>query len=61
MLNSKDVKEEVIKYLIYHEMLHKDYKYHDKAFKIEEHKYPHWEEYDNFLDEKMYKFDIKEW
>lgn len=61
VLNSKDVKEEVIKYLIYHEMLHKDYKYHDKAFKIEEHKYPHWEEYDNFLDEKMYKFDIKEW
>ena len=61
VLNSKDVEKEVIKYLIYHEMLHKDYKYHDKAFRVEEHKYPRWEEYDNFLDEKMYKFDIKEW
>lgn len=61
VLNSKDVKPEVIKFLLYHEMLHRDNWYHDKAFYEEEHKYPNWEEYDNFLNDKMYKFDIKEW
>lgn len=61
VLNSKDVKSEVIKFLLYHEMLHRENWYHDKAFYEEEHKYPDWEEYDNFLKEKMYKFDIKEW
>ena len=61
VLNSKDVKPEVIKFLLYHEMLHADIRNHTKAFYKEEHKFPHWEEYDNFLDEKMKKFDIKEW
>ncbi len=61
VLNSKDVKPEVIKFLIYHEMLHRGNRYHDKAFFEEEHKYPNWEKHDNFLNEKMYKFDIKEW
>lgn len=61
VLNSKDVKAEVIKYLLYHEMLHRDMPYHDKAFREEEHKYPNWQEYDNFLDDTMTKFDIKEW
>lgn len=61
VLNSKNVNREVIKFLIYHEMLHRDFIHHDKAFYEEEHKYPNWEEWDNFLDEKMLKFDIKEW
>lgn len=61
VLNSKDVKPEVIKFLLYHEMLHRDNPHHDKVFYEQEHKYPNWEECDNFLDEKMYKFDIKEW
>lgn len=61
VLNSKNVNPEVIKFLIYHEMLHRENRYHDKAFYEEEHKYPNWEEHDNFLNEKMYKFDIKEW
>lgn len=61
VLNSKDVKPEVIKFLLYHEMLHRENWHHDKAFYEEEHKYPNWEEYDNFLNDKMYKFDIKEW
>lgn len=42
-------------------MLHRENWHHDKAFYEEEHKYPNWEEYDNFLNDKMYKFDIKEW
>ena len=61
VLNSKNVNPEVIKFLIYHEILHRENRYHDKAFYEEEHKYPNWEEHDNFLNEKMYKFDIKEW
>ena len=61
VLNSKDVNREVIKFLIYHEMLHRENRLHDKTFYEEEHKYPNWEKHDNFLNEKMYKFDIKEW
>lgn len=61
VLNSKDVKPEVIKFLIYHEMIHREHRFHNKAFYEEEHKYPNWEKHENFLNEKMYKFDIKEW
>ncbi len=61
LLNSKDVPREVIKYLIYHEMLHRDYRYHDRAFREKEHKYPNYAELDYFLDGQMSKFDIEEW
>lgn len=61
ILNSKDVPKEVVKYIIYHEMLHRDNPYHDKAFREEEHKYPKYEEWDHFLDDNMNRFDIQEW
>lgn len=61
ILNSKDVPKEVVKYIIYHELLHRDYRYHDKAFREREHLYPNYEIYDHFLDSKMGLFDIKEW
>lgn len=61
VLNSKDVDREVVKYVIYHEMLHRDNRYHDAAFREEEHKYPNWYEWDHFLDDNMNKFDIHEW
>ena len=61
VLNSKDVPEEVIKYLLYHEMLHRDFPNHGPAFRYEEHKYHKFEEWDYFLDGEMRKFDIKEW
>lgn len=61
VLNSKDVNPEVIKFLLYHEMIHRENRYHDKAFYEEEHKYPNWTEHDHFLNDTMYKFDIKEW
>ena len=61
VLNSKDVNREVIKYVIYHEMLHRDNRYHNVAFKEEEHKYPNWYEWEHFLDDNMNKFDIHEW
>lgn len=61
VLNSKDVPKEVVKFVIYHEMLHKDNHSHDKAFREEEHKYPAYENCEAFLHSNMYLFDIKEW
>ena len=50
-----------MKYVIYHEMLHKDYKHHSKEFREKEHLYPDYEMHDHFLDAKMTLFDIYEW
>lgn len=61
ILNSKDVPREAVKYVIYHEMLHRDNMSHDVHFRKEEHKYPHYEEWDHFLDGTMSQFDIEEW
>ena len=61
ILNSKDVPREVVKFVIYHEFLHRDYIYHDKDFKREEHKYKNFEDCEHFLDGNMNKFDIEEW
>lgn len=58
LLDSKDVPAEVIKYLIYHELLHRDYLRHDKAFREKEHMYPDYAEWDSFLDGKLLKFDL---
>ena len=61
VLNSESVPEKVVKFVIYHEMLHRDYRYHDAAFKSEEHKYKGYEECEHFLYDNMTQFDIKEW
>ena len=61
VLNSKDVPREVVKYVIYHEMLHRDNMSHDKNFKLMEHEYPNYAECEYFLHGYMQKFDIKEW
>jgi superfamily II DNA or RNA helicase len=61
VLNSPDVPRDVIKYLLYHEMLHRDYRYHDKAFRALEYRYPEYVKWDKFLDYHMGKFDIKTW
>ena len=61
VLNSKDVNKKYIKYLLYHEMLHRDYPKHDAAFRNLEHRFPNWEQCDHFLDSTMNQFDIKEW
>jgi len=58
LLDSKDVPEEVIKYLLYHEMLHCEYHYHNKQFREQEHKYPNWVNHDRFLDGELLKYDI---
>lgn len=50
MLNSSKVPVEVVKYVLYHEMLHRKYFYHDKTFRYIEHKYPDYTTYEKFLD-----------
>ena len=61
VLNSNNVRREVVKFVIYHELLHRDNFTHDKAFREQEHKYPHFEDCEAFLYSDMYGFDIKEW
>jgi len=58
ILNTQKVDREVIKYLIYHELLHRDYPKHDKAFRDLEHKYPKYTELDGFLDGEFNNYDI---
>jgi len=59
VLNSVSVEEEVIKYLIYHECLHQEFHNHSKEFREREHRYPNFQQWDNFLDYKFrdYKKD----
>lgn len=58
LLNSPDVPREVVKFVIYHELLHRDYPYHDKVFYDNEHKYPKYVEWNRFLDNTFEKFDF---
>jgi hypothetical protein len=58
LLNSPDVPRETVKYVIYHELLHRDYWNHDKAFRAVEHKYPEYTEHERFLDYQISKFEM---
>lgn len=61
LMSSSQVDREVIKYLIYHELLHKNgFFKHDDKFRELEWKYPNSEELDGFMDEMAirYKLDI---
>ena len=58
VLNSKDVPREVVKYVIYHELLHRDNWKHDKTFRAKEHQFPNWTEYDRFLDFTFPQFNL---
>jgi hypothetical protein len=50
ILNNKQIPTDVIKYIIYHEMLHcKGLMKHNKEFRIEEHKYPRWQNIEHEL------------
>ena len=59
ILNSKSVRREAVKYVIYHELLHRDYHNHDKAFRAMEHQYPDWTEQERFLYSIFNKFDLE--
>ena len=58
LLNSPSVPREVVKFVIYHELLHRDNLYHNKEFRKNEHKYPGYVEWDRFLDNTFEKFDF---
>lgn len=60
ILNSKDVPREVVKFVIYHEMLHRDNPTHNADFRRMEHKYSNYEECEHFLYGKMLEYDINE-
>lgn len=61
LLCSPNIDPEVIKYLIYHELLHANgYWNHDEAFRSEEWKYPNSDELDGFLDELFLRYKIDE-
>lgn len=60
ILNSKDVPREAVKFVIYHEMLHRDNPKHNADFRRLEHEYPNYEECEHFLDGKMLEFDIND-
>ena len=59
VLNSPDVPREVIKYVIYHELLHRDEPRHSKEFRAKEHRYPDWTEHERFLDVTFPKFNLR--
>lgn len=59
VLNSSSVPREVVKYVIYHELLHKNNRTHNSAFREKEHLYPNWTEHERFLENKFPKFNIK--
>ena len=58
VLNSSKVDPEVIKYLIYHEMLHRKIQNHSPEFRELEHKYPNYAELDSFLDCDFEMYEI---
>lgn len=58
IINSKDVPKEVVKFIIYHEMLHNDNLSHNKSFRDKEHLYPEYAELEKFLDGKFEGFDL---
>ncbi|MBR4450713.1 MAG: DEAD/DEAH box helicase [Clostridia bacterium] len=61
VLNSKQVDEKVIKFVIYHEFLHQDIRGHGPEFKKREHQFEGYAECESFLFGKMNEFDIKGW
>lgn len=61
VLNSESVPREVVKFVIYHELLHRDNMTHDKSFRAAEHEYPDYAKCEHFLYDNMNKFDISEW
>lgn len=59
ILSSPDVDRDLIKYLIYHEMLHKSgFWDHDMKFRELEWAYPNSDEHDGFLDELAMRYNL---
>ena len=62
LLNSSQVPREVVKYVIYHELLHRYYSRHDPIFRKMEHQYPNYVELERFLDYRLPRlYDFPYW
>lgn len=60
LLSSSKVSKDILKYLIYHELLHANgYWNHDEVFRSNEWRYPNSAEYDGFLDEISNKYNVE--
>lgn len=61
LLSSPEIDVEVIKYLLFHELLHKNgYLDHDEAFRLREWQYPNSAELDATLDTLRLRYDLDE-
>ena len=60
LLNSASIPKEVVKFVIYHECLHQEFKGHPKAFREKERRYPEFQKHENFLDYTLRDFDVRE-
>ena len=58
ILNSSAVPREAVKYVLYHEMLHRGYWHHDKTFRALEHRYPDYTRWEKFLDSDFANFTL---
>jgi superfamily II DNA or RNA helicase len=62
LLNSSQVPREVVKYVVYHELLHRYYPEHNPKFREMEHRYPNYVEWERFLDYRLPRFyDFPYW
>lgn len=59
LLNSKSIKREVLKFIIYHECLHQEFEYHTPEFRKKERMYPNFNEHEYFLDYKLKDFNLQ--
>jgi len=61
VISSPDVDREVVKYLLFHELLHANgYWKHDDKFRNREWQYPNSDELDGFLDELSIRYDMED-
>ena len=58
LLNSESIPEEVVKFVIFHECLHQEFKGHPREFRIKEHLYPDFQEHQYFLDYTLKDFEM---
>ena len=58
LLDSASVPKEVVKYIIYHELLHTKIMAHNAEFRSLEHEYPSFSDYEYFLDFTFSHFDF---
>ena len=58
LLNSKSIPVEVVKFVIYHEMLHQEIMQHNREFRSKEHLYPEFARCEHFLYENFNQFDF---